>query len=60
MLQKKNWLYAVLTLVGGFIGGVVAAQFAPGVAMAARHVRSLEAEQFVLVDREGHKRATLA
>ena len=36
MLQQRSWLYAVLVLAGGLIGGAVSAQFAPSVAMAPR------------------------
>jgi len=59
MPQRRSWLYIVLALAGGSIGGAVAAQFVSGVAMAATHTRKVEAEQFVMVDRGGTQRATL-
>jgi hypothetical protein len=61
MLKPFNLLYAALVTAGGFAGGLVAMQFAPGAALAARHhnVGTLTAEQFNLVDENGQKRASL-
>ncbi len=58
-MSKRPWLYAALTLSGGFIGGVAAMQLAPSVAIAARTARSIKASEFVLVDKDGTKRAAL-
>jgi hypothetical protein len=59
MTSKRNWLYPALALAGGFLGGMVATQLAPGVAIAARHVRSVSAEQFVLVNEKGAQRGVM-
>jgi hypothetical protein len=59
MSKGKNWLFAALALTGGFIGGIVATEFAPGVADAARHMKTVRAEQFELVDRGGTRRGVL-
>ena len=59
MAERRSWLYAVLALAGGLIGGAIATQFVSGVAMAERHPRKVQAEQFVMVDRDGTQRATL-
>ena len=58
-MSKRTWLYAALTLSGGFIGGVAATQLAPSAAIAARAARSVKAGAFVLVDSAGTKRAAL-
>ena len=55
----RKWLYAAMALTGGFLGGVAAMEFAPGVAIAAHQTRMLRAEQFELVDNSGSKRAVL-
>jgi hypothetical protein len=65
--RKENWnlkngpklLYAVLALTGGLIGGLVTIEAAPTLALAAKHARSVKAEQFVLVDSTGAERAKL-
>jgi len=59
MTSRRNWLYAILALTGGFIGGIVATQVAPGIAIAARHPRSISAERFVLVDEKGTQRGVM-
>lgn len=55
----KNSIYAMLALGGGFLGGIVAIQFAPGVAGAARSAHTVRAEKFELVDHQGTRRAAL-
>src|ERR1700730_19187130 len=59
MIIGRKWLYAAKALTGGFLGGVAAMEFAPGVAIAARQTRMLRAEQCELVDNSGSKRAVL-
>jgi hypothetical protein len=59
MTNRRNWLFAVIALTGGFLGGAVATQFGPGIAMAARHTHSVTAEEFVLVDKAGTQRAVM-
>jgi hypothetical protein len=64
--NRRHWLYALLALAGGFIGGMIAIQLAPGESMAAAkaaraagaaHV--VRAEKFVLVDRSGTQRGVM-
>src|ERR1700731_3149041 len=57
MMIGRKWLYAAMALTGGFLGGLAAMEFAPGVAIAAHQTRMLRAEQFELVDNSGSKRA---
>src|SRR5260370_33659227 len=59
MMKPETRLYAMLTLMGAFLGGAVMTQFAASVAMASGHVRTLSAEQFVLLDRDGTQRAVM-
>jgi hypothetical protein len=61
MLNSRNFLYAAIVAAGGFAGGMTAMQFAPGEALAAHHhnPRTLTAEEFQLVDRNGTQRALL-
>lgn len=59
MTGKRNWLYPMLVLTGGFLGGMVATQLAPRVAIAARHPHSVSAEQFVLVNEKGAQRGLM-
>lgn len=61
MFKRPNWLYALFVALGGFAGGLLAGQFTPGNALAARHhnVRVITAEEFNLVDGSGNKRAIL-
>ena len=61
MFNRRNWLYPLAVAVGGFAGGLVAGQFTPGNALAARHhnPRVVTAEEFNLVDGNGNKRAML-
>ena len=50
-------LYAVLTLIGAFVGGIVATHLASSVALAEGRARTVSAEQFVLLDINGSHRA---
>jgi hypothetical protein len=59
MTNRRNWLYAMLALTGGFIGGTLAAEMAPAVALAARQARSVKAQQFVLLDKAGNQRGVM-
>jgi hypothetical protein len=65
VVNRRHWLYALLALAGGFIGGMIAIQLAPGESMAAakaaraRSARVVKAEQFVLVDRSGTQRGVM-
>jgi hypothetical protein len=59
MMKKQNWLYPLLTLIGAFLGGVAMTQLAATPAMAGKHVRTLSAEQFVLLDKDGIQRAEM-
>jgi len=57
--RTETRLYAVLTLIGAFAGGVVATQVAASVAMAEGRARTISAEQFVLLDSNGSHRAIM-
>ena len=62
--NRRPWLYALLALAGGFIGGMIAIQLAPGESMAAAKakaaaMRVVKAEKFVLVNRAGTQRGAL-
>jgi len=59
MVHGRSWIYALLTLTGGFLGGVLATQFAPGVASAARRTHAVSAEEFTLLDHQGKQRAIM-
>jgi hypothetical protein len=59
MKNRQNWLYAVLALTGGMIGGTLAAELAPTVAMAARQMHTVRAQEFELVDKEGNQRGVM-
>jgi hypothetical protein len=60
--NRRHWLYALLALAGGFIGGTIAIQLAPGESMAAAKaatMRVVRAEKFVLADRSGTQRGVM-
>ncbi len=60
--NRRPWLYALLALAGGFIGGTMAIQLAPGESIAAAKaatMRVVKAEKFVLVNRAGTQRGAL-
>ena len=52
-------MYAVLVIAGSFVGGVVADRLAPAAAMAAGHAGTQTAQQFVLFNAGGSKRAVM-
>jgi hypothetical protein len=58
-MKRRNWLYASLALAGGLLGGMMAIELAPSAALAARHSRTVTAEEFVLVSKGGTRRASL-
>jgi len=59
MKNRQNWLYAMLALTGGIIGGTIAAELAPTVAMAARQMHTVRAQKFELVDNQGNQRGVM-
>jgi hypothetical protein len=67
MINKDRWSNFVMAVAGGVVGAIVASSGLPGrlwpaataEAATRHHVRAIEAEQFVLVDRLGIKRAEL-
>jgi hypothetical protein len=58
-MRQRAWMYAALTLIGGFLGGLVASQFTPSFAIAARDARTIKAGEFELVDAAGKRRGAL-
>src|SRR5690242_4253765 len=66
MINKDRWTNFVMALGGGIVGAILVSSGLPGrlwptatAEAATRHARSIGAEQFVLVDRMGVKRAEL-
>ena len=66
MINKDRWTNFVMALGGGIVGAILVSSGLPGrlwptatAEAATRHARSIVAEQFVLVDRIGMKRAEL-
>jgi hypothetical protein len=66
MINKDRWTNFAMALGGGIAGAILVSSGLPGrlwptatAEAAARHARSIVAEQFVLVDRMGIKRAEL-
>jgi hypothetical protein len=67
MLNRDRWSNFVMAIAGGVVGAIVAGSGLPGrlwpaatAEAAMRHnVHAIEAEQFILVDRTGAKRAEL-
>ena len=60
MKDRKQWLYAILALVGGVFGGALSGHIFPREAEAAAGAaRVLKAEKFVLVDRDGKERGVI-
>jgi len=60
--DTKPWLVVGLALAGGLIGGAAATMLGAGDAFAlrhARHARSVEAEKFVLLGRNGDERGVI-
>jgi hypothetical protein len=59
MKNRRTWLYGMLVLTGGFIGGALATEMVPAVAIAAKQARTIKAQQFVLVDKDGAERGAM-
>lgn len=60
MKNRTHWIYALLALTGGIIGGALSGQFVARDAEAsARAARVLKAEKFVLVARDGTERGVI-
>jgi hypothetical protein len=66
MINKDRWTNFAMALGGGIAGAILVSSGLPGrlwptatAEAATRHARSIVAEQFVLVDRMGIKRAEL-
>jgi hypothetical protein len=66
MIDKDRWSNFIMAIAGGVVGAMVACSGLPGrlwpaatAEAATRHVRAITAEQFILVDRMGVKRAEL-
>jgi hypothetical protein len=67
MVSKDRWGNFVMAIVGGVVGAIVASSGLPGrlwpvatAEAATRHsAHAIEAEQFILIDRTGAKRAEL-
>jgi hypothetical protein len=59
MTTNTNWIYAGLIFLGSFAGGAMVSRLAASTAMAANQMRTLTAEQFVLVDAGGSRRAVM-
>ena len=66
MINKDRWTNFVMALGGGIVGAILVSSGSPGrlwptatADAATRHARSVVAEQIVLVDRAGIKRAEL-
>jgi hypothetical protein len=59
MTKIDTRLYAVITLIGAFAGGIAATHLAASVASAEGRARSVSAEQFVLLDTNGSHRAIM-
>lgn len=68
MIDKDRWINFIMAIAGGAVGALLIGSGLPGrlwptaTADAAihRHAQAIEAEEFILVDRMGLKRATLA
>jgi hypothetical protein len=62
MRNMRHWLYGVLALAGGIMGGAIASRVAPaeGLALASPHTaRVIRAEKFVLVGPDGTERGAI-
>jgi hypothetical protein len=67
MINKDRWSNFVMAIAGGVLGAIMVSSGLPGrlwpaataEAATRHHVRAIEAEQFILVDRMGIKRAEL-
>ncbi|MGA2410570.1 MAG: hypothetical protein ABSG46_09315 [Candidatus Binataceae bacterium] len=62
MKNLRHWLYGVLALTGGILGGATASRVAPaeGLALASTHItKEIRAEKFVLVGPDGTERGDI-
>ncbi len=62
MKDRKPWLIVAMALAGGLIGGALATMLGAGDAFALRrahHTRTVEAEKFVLLGRNGDQRGVI-
>jgi hypothetical protein len=65
MMNLRHWLYGVLALTGGILGGAIASRVAPaeGLALAATHgmhsMKEVRAQKFVLVSSDGTERGII-
>ncbi len=68
MINKDRWSNFAMAIAGGVVGAIVAGSGLPGrlwpaataeAAATHHHVRAIEAQQFILVDQLGIKRAEL-
>jgi hypothetical protein len=62
MKDGKPWLVVAVALAGGLIGGALASMFGAGNAFALRHgghAKTVEAEKFVLLGRNGDERGVI-
>jgi hypothetical protein len=65
MTNLRHWLYGVLALTGGILGGAIASRVVPaeGLALAATHhgtrMREVEAQRFVLTSADGTQRGVI-
>jgi len=59
--MRREWLYAVLALTGGMLGGYASGKLSSmaGAAIAQLPQRTMAAQEIVLVDRKGQMRGTL-
>jgi hypothetical protein len=62
LMLRKEWLYALMALVGGIIGGMCGNRIweSPPAFAAERAPRTVSAQQFILVDAHGKERGSLA
>jgi hypothetical protein len=59
-MAGKSWLYLIVALAGGLIGGALANRLAASAAVAADSPsKSVAAQQFILVDARGKPHASL-
>src|ERR1700690_3025208 len=62
MKNMRHWLYGVLALTGGILGGAIASRVVPaeGVALATTHAaKEMRAQKFVLVSSDGTERGMI-
>jgi hypothetical protein len=65
MKNLRHWLYGILALTGGILGGAIASRIVPaeGLALASTHhmhnMKEVRAQKFVLVDNDGAERGMI-